>query len=142
MEPFEEETKRFPLLTETQAAKYLGGAASTNPSAFLLKAKQEKQLFVFYFDDPDVALIPEFQFNPSTHTIYPSVPRLCQLLEGLNDYGVYIWLIHHDEDLGASPAEVLGTTENEQLQDDLFYLAGLFKSESTLQQLNFIAEDS
>ncbi len=49
---------------------------------------------------------------------------------------------YHYEDLGASPAEVLGTTENEQLQDDLFYIAGLFKSESTLRGLIFQAEDS
>jgi hypothetical protein len=65
--------------------------------------------------------------------VYKPVEKLCHILDELNDWGVYKWLTTHDEDLECTPAQAISRPE---LEEDLLYLAGVFKSESTLRGLN------
>ncbi|EOA6542222.1 TPA: hypothetical protein ACGU7E_003450 [Vibrio vulnificus] len=134
----EDRVQQFPLLTPKQASIFLGDLASRNPSRTVNKAKEEGNIFVFYFGNTRTAQIPAFQFNTENLGVYDVVPRLTKALEGLNDWGVYSWFTTKSEDLDCTPAEAVSKPE---LYDELRYLAGLFKSDSTLRDLSFVANN-
>lgn len=132
----EERTTQFPLFSPKQAAVLLGDVTSKNPSRTINKAKEDGELFVFYFGNTKTAQVPSFQFNTRTLGVWKIIPKLAKTLKGLNDWGVYSWFTTDSDDLGCTPAEAVSKPE---AYDDLTYLAGLFKSESTLRDLNFVA---
>lgn len=134
----EDRVQQFPLLTPKQASMFLGDLASRNPSRTVNKAKEDGSIFVFYFGNTRTAQIPAFQFNTESLGVYDVVPRLTKTLEGLNDWGVYSWFTTKSEDLDCTPAEAVSKPE---LYDELRYLAGLFKSDSTLRDLSFVANN-
>lgn len=127
----------YPMCSPADAAKYLGELTATNPSRLVAKAKQEKRLFAFTFGNAKTVQIPTFQFNMHTLGVYDSVPRLCGILSNLNDWGVYQWLTTFSDDLEMTPAKALS---EKSVWDDMYYLAGLFKSESTFRDLSYVAE--
>lgn len=135
----EERAKQFPLLSPKQAAILLGDIANKNPSRTINKAKEDGELFVFYFGNAKTAQIPSFQFNTNTLGVWEVIPKLVKTLGGLNDWGVYSWFTTESDDLGCTPAEAVSKPET---YNDLRYLAGLFKSESTLRDLDFIAANN
>lgn len=127
----------FPLITPTDAVGFLGNITTKNPSEFILREKEKLQLFAFNFGDSESIEVPLFQFNPVNNAVYNVVPKLCRILNGLNDFGVYIWFTTVSDDLKCTPAEAI---KNPELEDDLIFLAGLFYSNSQLSDLDFTVE--
>jgi hypothetical protein len=132
-------TKEFPLVSAKQAVYLLGDLSATNPSRVINTAKQANRLFAFNFGDSKSTQVPVFQFDPEKLGVYKPVPELCRILDGLNDWGVYQWLTTTHDDLGCSPANALSRPE---MEADLLFLAGLFKSDSTLRELSYTADNS
>ncbi|GLQ71238.1 hypothetical protein [Vibrio penaeicida] len=133
----EARAKDYPLIQAKQAATMFGELGAANPSRLVGKLKKEHKIIGFYFGNSRNIQIPVFQFDPINLGVYPPVEKLCRMLDGLNDWGVYKWLTTFDEDLECTPAQALSQPK---LEGDLLYLAGLFKSESTLASLDFVAE--
>jgi len=134
----EKRVAEFPLVSPKEAAMLMGEVNSTNASRTISAARDQKRIFAFTFGDSKATQVPAFQFNATALKVWQPVPELAQILSGLNDWGVYSWFTTHNYDLECTPAEALGRPD---LYEDLVYLAGLFKSESTLAHLSFIAED-
>ncbi len=134
----EELSKTYPLVSAKSAANLRGDIGVKNASRTINLAHSENQLFVFYFGNGKTAQVPTFQFDLENLGVYEVVPRLCEILSGLNDWAVYKWFATHSEDLGYTPAEALKHSES---WSDLKYLAGIFKSTSTLRDLSYTAED-
>lgn len=131
----EARASEYPLVTPKDASRLLGELSATNPSRLVATLKAEHKLFAFNFGDAKSVQVPAFQFKPDLG-VFSVVPKLCRILSGLNDWGVYHWFTTYSPDLDCSPAEALAISE---LGDDLVYLAGLFKSSSTLRELSFDA---
>lgn len=129
----ETRTENYPLLSAKDAAKLYGDFRSTNPSRVVSNAKQANEIFAFNFGNSKNVQVPAFQFKPQLG-VYAAVPKLCRILSGLNDWGVYHWFTSEAEDLGCTPADALAKPD---LEGDLLYLAGLFKNDSTFRSLSF-----
>lgn len=134
----EARAKDFPLLTAKQAAILFGEVSAANPSRLVAKLKKESKLLGFYFGNSRNIQIPAFQFDTERLGVYKPVKKLCHIFDGLNDWGVYKWLTTYSDDLECTPAQALSRPE---LEEDLLYLAGLFKSQSTLRDLTFASEE-
>ncbi|CCN40124.1 hypothetical protein VIBNIFTn2_120106 [Vibrio nigripulchritudo FTn2] len=133
----EARTSDYPLTSAKHAAVLYGEMNSANPSRLVAKLKKEFKILGFYFGNSRNIQIPIFQFDTDSLGVYETVPKLCRIFDDLNDWGVYKWLTSFDEDLECTPAQAIRRPE---LEDDLLYLAGLFKSASTLRELSFVAE--
>lgn len=133
LKEIEARTNKYPLIPAKQAAIFLGEVNITNPSRLVAKLKKELKIIGFYFGNSRKIQIPAFQFDMINLGVYKPVEKLCHILDELNDWGVYKWLTTHDEDLECTPAQAISRPE---LEEDLLYLAGVFKSESTLRGLN------
>ncbi|MEZ8651874.1 hypothetical protein AB6D92_23305 [Vibrio splendidus] len=134
----EARAKNFPLITAKQASVLFGEVSAANPSRLVAKLKKEMKLLGFYFGNSRNIQIPAFQFDTERLGVYKPVERLCHIFDGLNDWGVYKWLTTHNDDLECTPAQAISRPE---LGEDLLYLAGLFKSQSTLRDLTFASEE-
>lgn len=133
----EARTSDYPLITAKQAAALYGEVSAVNSSRLITKLKKELKIIGFYFGNSRSIQIPAFQFDMVSLGVHKPVERLCHILDGLNDWGVYKWLTTHNDDLGCTPAQAINRPE---LAEDLLYLASIFKSESTLRDLTFVSK--
>ncbi|WED25800.1 hypothetical protein L3V77_12180 [Vibrio sp. DW001] len=69
-------------------------------------------MFAFSFGDDNNLKIPAFQFSTIGRGIVKVVPDLFQILQGINDYGVFQWLTAQDTDLSCTPAEAILSEDN------------------------------
>ncbi len=123
------------FISSQKAYEILGISGAENPSLELSKMKKDSKVLAFVFPPSPHIQIPDFQFNDKG--IHPIVPQLCKILDGLNDIGVYRWLNSYCEDLRCKPYQAI---DHPFLHNDLIYLAGLFKSHSTLRYLSHFKE--
>ncbi|MEF1281768.1 hypothetical protein QTO05_22085 [Vibrio fortis] len=135
----EARTSEYPFISAKQAADLLGDVNATNPSRLIAQLKKERKIIGFYFGNSSEIQIPAFQFNRSSLGVHKPVEKLCHTLDHLNDWGVYKWLTTYDEDLKCTPAQAISRPA---LEKDLLYLAGIFKSESTLRDSIFTSEEN
>lgn len=132
----ETKSKDIPFVDEDTAVLLMGKMNAANSTSTVIDAHQKHRLFVFSFGKTDCIYIPKFQFKTNGTGVMPVVPTLCEILSGLNDWGVFDWLTSYSADLECTPADAI---HNEELIDDLVYLAGLFSSESRLCHLSYKA---
>lgn len=133
----EAKKNEYPLVTAEQAAALFGEVDTSNPSRLVAKLKKELKIIGFYFGNSHNIQIPAFQFDLARLGVHKPVSKLCHILDGLNDWGVYKWLTTHNADLECTPAQAISRPE---LEEDLLYLAGMFKSDSTLRDSNFVSQ--
>lgn len=130
----ETKSKDFPFVDENTAVFLMGKLNAANSKSIVIDAQKKHSLLVFSFGKADCIYIPEFQFQKHGTGVMPVVPELCKILSGLNDWGVFDWLTSYSEDLQCTPADAI---HDQELIDDLVYLAGLFSSESRLSHLSY-----